>query len=138
MKAEELAAIKGRADNATSGNWQATLDDPYERTYVLGAFDGVVTVIADIKGDADAQFIAHAREDIPKLVAEVESLLQQREDLLEVNERIQTQLVDALLEVERLQRQISIARRMAEVGAKYGSDLLYAEIVGTLNGVDDE
>ena len=71
---EELEQMKERAEKATAGNWCATLDDPYDRTYVLGAFNGGVTVIADIKGDADAQFLVHAREDVPRLVAEVERL----------------------------------------------------------------
>lgn len=81
MNTEQLNAIKERAAKATPGNWHVTLDDPYDRTYVLGAFNNEVSVIADIKGDADAEFIANAREDVPALVAEVERLQQENESL---------------------------------------------------------
>ncbi|WP_047988280.1 hypothetical protein [Alkalihalobacillus pseudalcaliphilus] len=74
MNAQRLTEIRERAAKATDGAWRATLDDPYYRTYVLGSFNKGVHVIADIKGDNNADFIAHARTDVEDLLAEVERL----------------------------------------------------------------
>lgn len=56
MTPEELKEIKERADKATPGPWSMEHCD-----YALGGF-------------LDDLFIAHAREDIPKLVAEIDRL----------------------------------------------------------------
>ena len=83
----DLEAIKARAAAATEGPWE--WDDP-----TIGQHwsrpEPWATVVDDevncggycyggssspIKSDADGQFIAHAREDIPALVAEIERLL---------------------------------------------------------------
>lgn len=71
MKAEELAVIKERADKATEGPW---MHSPYyEEDY--GEVTSIKGVdVAEYLTIEDAQFIAHAREDVPKLVAEVERL----------------------------------------------------------------
>ena len=82
----ELEAIRKRAEATTYGSWYSTLDDPYERTYVLGAFNRGVTVIADIKGDENAEFIAHAREDVPKMV---EALLQEMAEVERLRSALQ-------------------------------------------------
>ena len=70
MTKEQLEAIKRRAA-ATSGEWRRELTYPY---YVTSG----TTIIAetgwgDDKGE-NAEFIAHARTDVPTLVAEVEKL----------------------------------------------------------------
>jgi hypothetical protein len=93
----DLEAIKARAEAATEGPWQ--VDKP---PYALGAYTGgggdcTVTVSTKLKwsskcGDEperagvfkkllvswqskqDAEFIAHARTDIPALIAEIERL----------------------------------------------------------------
>ena len=89
----DLEAIKARAAAATEGPWE--WDDP-----TIGQHwsrpEPWATVVDDevncggycyggssspIKSDADGQFIAHAREDIPALVAEVERLREEREEL---------------------------------------------------------
>jgi hypothetical protein len=101
MDAEHLAAIAERADKATPGPW-ARVDMPW-RTPELAAY--VVTGRGDphlgklvasapevdewedkpgeferlVAGEADMAFIAHAREDIPTLVAEVRRLREERE-----------------------------------------------------------
>lgn len=66
MKAEELAVIKERAAEATGGPWNWLSES------VLDGDDEVITEFGDDISDKNAQFIAHAREDIPKLVAEIE------------------------------------------------------------------
>lgn len=69
MNSEQLNAIKERAEKATPGPWELDTDDngiwnEGGRNY-LGSVNLSIT---------DAEFIAHAREDIPQLVAEVERL----------------------------------------------------------------
>ncbi|WP_427110869.1 hypothetical protein [Lysinibacillus xylanilyticus] len=72
MNAEQLNAIKERVAKVTPGPW-----------CVGGAIDihdacgEEVAAVWD--GGPDIEFIAHAREDVPALVAEVERLQQQLE-----------------------------------------------------------
>ena len=76
----DLEAIKARERAATPGPW---LPSGYGWNIVSAGEDGVsVSTRApqtyldgtDYDPRADAQFIAHAREDVPALVAEVERL----------------------------------------------------------------
>ena len=70
MNAEKLNEIKERAEKATSGPW-----DMQDDLFVVEG-DGLILgdMVAKATSEADAKFIAHAREDIPALVAEVERL----------------------------------------------------------------
>lgn len=77
MNEQELQAIKERMNSADSGFWIAehsewpgnsNLQYWVNSTELDG--DGLCACV-DIK---DAEFIAHARQDVPKLVAEVERL----------------------------------------------------------------
>lgn len=72
-----LDTIQARADAATEGPWAVEVDED--------GFDGASVYLKDggygtayisqnmwqgpTEGEADAEFIAHAREDVPKLVA---------------------------------------------------------------------
>lgn len=58
----DIDAIRARAEAATPGPW-ADHDGPL-----------LEDVVAYIYSDADEAFIAHAREDVPALLAEVERL----------------------------------------------------------------
>lgn len=80
MNAEQLNVIKERAAKATAGPWffgvgrKERLD---RRPAVIEHFDydhGESFIHGDIADITDAEFIAHAREDVPALVAEVERL----------------------------------------------------------------
>ncbi|EMT54779.1 hypothetical protein I532_04205 [Brevibacillus borstelensis AK1] len=68
---EEIAATRERAEKATPGPWRVVPDN-------IGGFP--IFDVQDrldrslIHTVEDAEFIAHAREDIPKLLAEVERL----------------------------------------------------------------
>lgn len=80
MNVKELAEIKARAEAATPGPWSDR--------YVIGDEGGgpkhrvTFRLLSGLTGDItghcrrtpDAAFIAHAREDVPALVAEVERL----------------------------------------------------------------
>lgn len=67
MKEAELQAIKERADAATEGPWE--YDDKGDNCINAPGFE----VCTDIMW-YDAEFIAAARQDVPKLLAEVERL----------------------------------------------------------------
>jgi len=73
---DRLAEIQQRADAATKGFWiwRHFGDDPGEpcRIVMYPADGSTFHVVADeIWQPADAEFIAHAREDIPFLLAEL-------------------------------------------------------------------
>ena len=78
MTKEQLEAIKRRADSATRGRWN------YDGSFVRSCFgDEMEHFICRIGDDLpysrddneNAEFIAHARTDVPALVAEVERLM---------------------------------------------------------------
>lgn len=80
MNKEQLDAIKGRVANATPGEWiiDNSSDD---RPYITDIwFDGEENGHVEIHRygasaeSYDAEFIAHARQDVPTLIAEVERL----------------------------------------------------------------
>lgn len=75
LTAERLAEIEARANAATPGPWYAE-----HRGVVAGACREVIDIVDDcaVSGwrdyPANQAFIAHAREDVPALVAEVRRL----------------------------------------------------------------
>lgn len=73
---EQLTQIAERAEKATEGPWMAS-----DGIYVIeldGTHpEGYGEVVAECERTVDAEFIAHAREDIPKLLAEIERLKDQ-------------------------------------------------------------
>lgn len=101
MTEERLAEIRGREKAATQGPWKAGKDD-FTKNIIQAAKDRG-TIIVQRMDDynmfwnsyipieqtfADADFIAHAREDIPALLDEVERLREENEALkLRVCER---------------------------------------------------
>lgn len=79
MTSEELAAIKARAEAATPGPWKRS-DEESGDYYVPGWYvevpvsTGSQWIASSIDDQPDAAFIAHARTDVPALIAEVEIL----------------------------------------------------------------
>ena len=99
---EELALIKARAEQATAGKL-------YVRSAlaVSGAYDvrvehsktrrcKVDNLFALTGTLEDAQFIAHAREDVPRLVAEVERLQSDNEQYYAKIKRLKSSLISAM------------------------------------------
>jgi len=94
LSEETLAQIKARAEAATPGIWQIAYDpfmggfdsegEPGPDVAFIGPdeLDEAVTIAFPLDGDdpydtslkANAEFIAHARADIPLLLAEIERL----------------------------------------------------------------
>ncbi|MCR8982286.1 ead/Ea22-like family protein [Brevibacillus laterosporus] len=71
MTREEIGAIRERAEKATPGPWRR------EFSYGITIASDKYIVLDDEVGVIrypDAEFIAHAREDIPKLLTEIERL----------------------------------------------------------------
>ena len=71
LTSEELQAIRVRAEKATAGKWRVDYGvTAYDRTVTTESFE----ILCENVPPKDAEFIAYAREDVPKLVAEVERL----------------------------------------------------------------
>jgi hypothetical protein len=74
LSEEELAAIEARALAATDGPWAARFDG--ERQGIFVAHAGVVLFdVGHVRpAEPDAEFIACARTDVPRLLMEVHRL----------------------------------------------------------------
>jgi hypothetical protein len=75
-----LAEIRERADAAHPGPWRRSDDESSLERYVLSE-DDLFAVSFGYRGNntqAEADFIAHARQDVPALLAEVERLKAER------------------------------------------------------------
>ncbi|MCA1360343.1 hypothetical protein I6F14_02140 [Bradyrhizobium sp. IC3069] len=74
LTANEIEAIKARCEQATAGPWKSFIET---RENISGS-DFIQTEGEDIyltgATEADQDFIAHARQDIPRLIAEIERL----------------------------------------------------------------
>lgn len=69
----DLEAIKARAEAATPGPWECVgMGDVVTPTFVIQTTD---------RNPADGRFIANARTDVPALVAEVERLQAEVDEL---------------------------------------------------------
>ena len=81
---EELEEIRDRVDNATKGPWITTMGGVSSRHAESYNYSGKNTreicalsdgeYIVNMNEENDAAFIAHARQDIPKLLAEIDRL----------------------------------------------------------------
>lgn len=126
---EELAEIKERAGKATEGKWRHTLTTPEYDTYFIGSsnVDGTFTPIGNINGEVDAAFIAHAREDIPKLLAEIEYLRGRQAELLEYNRMYLADIKRMSAEVERLKARLSEIEKKALDPLEHRADYVSSE-----------
>ena len=83
----ELTEMKERAKKATAGPWVTY----YESLVKSKEGDKVVADTWQVvNGEYDARFIAHAREDVPRLVAEVERLREALRDIIQNSESPRT------------------------------------------------
>lgn len=78
---EILDEVEARANAATEGSW-ATTFGPHEPARVWGADSDAEPIavlggyVEDSDAKADAEFIAHARTDLPALVAALRAVLE--------------------------------------------------------------
>lgn len=110
---EQLEAIRKRAEAATKGatpEWY--VDEDYKDT-VRCSWSGAL-IAHSIPTEADAEFIAHAREDVPALL----SLVAQQQ-----------------AEIERLKKTLEVAESWWDYHAEAHADLVERFII---NGGDTE
>lgn len=78
LSSDDLAAIRARADAAIEGPWEVRYGDPYMAgpTWTLrqAGKPGIRLAVSQYGFDDMAEFIAHARSDIPNLLTEVDRL----------------------------------------------------------------
>lgn len=112
LSSEELAAIKAREQAATAGPWYvagrqgwncgepyiiAGNEDPDLGTFIANMDPDAVELIQELPVlVANAEFIRHARTDVPALPAEVERLTAQRDRLLAAADRADAQGVHVM------------------------------------------
>lgn len=83
LTTEEIEAIRKRAINSSASPWLLAFSKSDEPVVIQ--YDTCSRVTEEIPLEADAEFIANARTDIPKLLAEVERLRVKNSELLEWN-----------------------------------------------------
>lgn len=88
---EELVEIRARTDAATAHPWRAQCLDPAHEGwrvgyYENGAWFSIARVITWEGGERDATFIAHAREAVPRLIADLQATRAELERLRTVLE----------------------------------------------------
>jgi hypothetical protein len=71
LNAEEIEVIRKRAED-TSFERAYVKGDPWKGYEVRDGGNGIA--VAETSTKVDAEFIAHARQDVPKLLAEIERL----------------------------------------------------------------
>jgi SMC interacting uncharacterized protein involved in chromosome segregation len=105
---EELEAMRKRAEAATPGPWYVDVFGDEVRSN-----ESDLSVAYDITDEANAEFIAHAREDIPKLLAEIErlndvikQLTETTESFLEDKHFYMEELRKANAEIERYKKSL--------------------------------
>jgi hypothetical protein len=75
----DLQAIRKRAEAADTGPWFCEDGNIYTKTEIAPGCPGM---IAEFVYRDEAEFIAHARQDVPALIAEVERLREQQARLV--------------------------------------------------------
>lgn len=88
MLDSDLDAIEARANAATPGPWEANGADVTTR-YISHGKGLVRWQIASYVDPRDLTFIAHAREDVPALVAEVRRLRGIEQEMEDLEEQLQ-------------------------------------------------
>ena len=73
-----LDEIKARAEAATKGPWSDSAGDGYGPFLAINSAGATVARCdyGPYEGSRDAEFVAHARSDVPALVAAVEEVLE--------------------------------------------------------------
>ncbi|MCW6003935.1 hypothetical protein K1W54_04965 [Micromonospora sp. CPCC 205371] len=93
----DLDAIRARADAATEGPWVSGAD--YQPSWlphelITAPENPIVEFTADEQGAADADFAAHAREDVPALLAAIDRVMAVEASRLGADERVRELCAD--------------------------------------------
>lgn len=114
MTDEELKAIEERANAATPGPW---------RGFDTGVLSGPRWVVGNEESRqfynlADGRFIAHAREDVPALIAEVRRLRAENERLTLDRKTDAGFVYEARVHVKHLRNRLEQQERDAEMSER--------------------
>lgn len=96
---EELQAIRARAEAATEGPWMYDVTDNVMNSDAPN-YKEMPVIAEDFPFKPDAEFIAASREDVPKLLAEVERLKSWTAQIAEENTWVRTEIRACELAVE--------------------------------------
>lgn len=99
---DDLNMIKERAKKATPGPWYADDERWPGNANLQYWFDTHYDGVGAAATKADAEFIAHAREDIPRLVAEVERLRLAIREIQDITEDFNLENPEVRLRVNSL------------------------------------
>lgn len=101
---DELMQIRERADKATEGPWEAIKFNYIRPVNGFMADD----LVGEATENEDADFIANAREDIPKLLAEIDRLKKRVGEATSLL-HLDTELIDKqAAEIKRMREQLQI------------------------------
>ena len=84
---EYLGAVQARIEGATTGPWETRINDLTDEVTVVHDSEAVLQVAwidsdySDTWAMPDAEFIAHARTDLPRLLAAVRAVEEAMDDL---------------------------------------------------------
>ncbi|CAK0768743.1 hypothetical protein WCLP8_4280011 [uncultured Gammaproteobacteria bacterium] len=116
-----LDGIERRCRRATPGPWRIVADDSLACVWLNGASEEDERPIAlfDYRNaetnQADAQFVANARGDVPRLIEELRILRGRVQDLLEANNReVQERLQMQRERNEALHKVNTMAQQLAQ------------------------
>jgi hypothetical protein len=133
-RAERLAEIRARESKATKGPWRACAWDPMERPHVHK--DAPSDTHCGPRGDLpltgeDAEFIAHAREDIPFLLAELDMLQQRLDGMFATADNYARNRNEALVQASRALLENAKLREALELISIFGGKCVWC---GTPDG----
>lgn len=116
MDAKYLAEIKAREQAATPGEWKSggcprrIVKDLQSVYREIGCYGGQLDICRDVD-PANAAFIAHARADIPALLAVVELSEKANAIGAKQNDELMDKLEDADQQITTLKRALEIASK---------------------------
>lgn len=115
MDEKRLAEIRARCEAATAGPWVVETSYSDENVQAIRGGRDMREVVVDTDDcsfppmRADAAFIAHARQDIPDLLAEVAAIKEELATKARWAEQVERQFFMARAEAERLKEWFSYA-----------------------------
>lgn len=92
MTPERLAEIKTRCDKAVGGPWEVEVSHWATAIAYLAEHEGKTILLTAPRHYSTSEFITHARQDIPDLLAEVERLRRENDELHDNLERLEEML----------------------------------------------
>ena len=124
---ELIAEVEARCSNATPGPWAS-----YEYMVLNAGEYSIVVCDSGENGESekDAEFIAHARTDIPDLLAEVKTLKAEKESIAEEYSQRLSHAIDDYynawanqqVEMEQLKKQLAQAEAERDVLIDIGGE----------------